>query len=1588
MYGYTPAQINAIREHLRRIGVTRWPVTRAMAESLTYDSPRQMVDRVAASMGFVRPSDVLDNFDLSRAERQRVIVFLRSEAKEGPLKGIDIRDLPPAQRKAAVRKYGSGTLTNDPEEVEYLINQFAQQDYERRIVAAFESQERAAAAKARRQVQARERARERRRQPRQRAEANVKFSYELVPAESSEGRFDTTVRTNVSGATRLTKETRFVGTATLHFDRSRAKAPGSVYRESQTFTVDAVGALAAAAAVDGAINGELRKMDSDSVTHMVTPVSVDYNIGPFYPNGKLQDVRMRNAWHPQITDNMYKYSTERLGDWDTRRGRCVFDYLLKRYRTNRNKWMTEASLCEVFAQGYGGNVPDFLTEGVNTRDLVLLCRKLRTSLYAMNDNEKVFHVYRPADDGLEQDYNSPSLVYRIHGNHFYPIIDKASVHAAATCAILTKSDSVATRHAPKSTKEPSKAPAIVAAEGVKDTIEYIARIMAETETLPSKVRYSDGQVISFEISGNVHKVNQHVEATEIVCKSAEIQNTGQSMNTLLYQIVRKATGVDMPTSTLNPHMFDVLTAPRIKDKAHFGLYGAWNQTGFDPIKDIPAGSELLSYDIARCHTSVAMEPAEPFYIFTNVTEWVSCTPERRKVTPGLYWVETKEYRILFKGCGVYSAACINKAFDEGLDFVVTRAAMAETFFPEGLTRKIVDAVTEVIPCEDLQKSTLNSGWGTMGKHQSQKFSLGNLNSSYEQICAELSDIAKDPMKRLYIHQFSVKTPAGPVTHWLYGHSQDVLHTSNNVPAYIQILDQANMRLYDMVKAMGGFETLPDGRPKLVFLKTDCAVVIDGREPVYRDGYSGPGSYRVCNTPNIKYVPPHTCPVFVEPRDWETHESINDSDQWKEVMDIVDTHGGCLLTGRAGTGKSFIIQQIRKYVEAAGGKCMVMAPTHVASKNIGGRTIHGTLGLGFSTAAKETAIAEESAEPVPAGDSDEKPRTSTNCAITSVFAKLRRERTLVIVDEVSMLNSDMLTILSEMKRQTGCRFLLVGDDRQCGPIESNGLQSYFNHSSVKFIANFHLVELTTPKRYDMVMWELTSNVNDIKLSMFETCSQMGDRYYTAHHLCHLNQTRRVINAKVNNFWANMRRFNCTYELLASAHGDIDDEYAQDMYVYPGLPLMARVNERDEEDRDTYILTNGEMFRVSDIGVDADSGETIVDVMPEDADADTKPIQVPLTKLQAKFLMGYATTVHKVQGLTIDRDIVIHDWFSPSMDDRVKYTALTRVKSANRIHIETVRNDEAFTEYMFRDIILTKIKGHIREDVRKGLVTRAVAASSQYIDVKYIRDLWTQQSGVCALRCHDQCQGDMLMTARKKSQSQFTIDRKDNKLGHVKGNVQLACLRCNTMNPHERMSRVVTTAIAAVAQVTTPVEGQEPWDGDDEVYTEPIFVGAAPAAPPPQVDTPCSLVFEVDMKPLWDKRISTNDVCFSMRRFMFNHLESAFMKNNVKICRDPITNAIVDNDFICHRFEGRDVLQMVFPHMALPSAVAVQIAEAISSDTGFPVKVVVPVSTEYDTVLKREGTYMTWGFVSDHPANTWGPLHWEERVGAKAHFNKGW
>jgi hypothetical protein len=351
----------------------------------------------------------------------------------------------------------------------------------------------------------------------------------------------------------------------------------------------------------------------------------------------------------------------------------------------------------------------------------------------------------------------------------------------------------------------------------------------------------------------------------------------------------------------------------------------------------------------------------------------------------------------------------------------------------------------------------------------------------------------------------------------------------------------------------------------------------------------------------------------------------------------------LLTGRAGTGKSWFIRELVRKDPLT--PQVVLAPTGLAAMNIGGQTIHSFFGF----------------PPRPLIGLDDKP----NWFFTKNVRVLKR----IIVDEISMLRADVLDAMDKRLRQArksvqpfgGVQMLLVGDFYQLPPVvrgEEGRLLEDAGYSSAYAFAAHSLreaivshYELTEIRRQtDPVFIDLLQSLRD-RRRVEDAVEALNAECYSAPALPSpvlLTATNSVADQYNARGLAALPGAAQVFE--GALQGDVPKSGApSDRLPAPmqlALKRGARVifTQNDAEAR----WVNGTLGTVTELGgetvsVRIDGAEEDVEVArsswPQQRWTFDEKTQTMKAEEQFRFLQfplapAWAITIHKAQGMTLE------------------------------------------------------------------------------------------------------------------------------------------------------------------------------------------------------------------------------------------------------------------------------------------------------------------------------------------------------------------
>ena len=157
---------------------------------------------------------------------------------------------------------------------------------------------------------------------------------------------------------------------------------------------------------------------------------------------------------------------------------------------------------------------------------------------------------------------------------------------------------------------------------------------------------------------------------------------------------------------------------------------------------------------------------------------------------------------------------------------------------------------------------------------------------------------------------------------------------------------------------------------------------------------------------------------------------------RHAWDFVEHTGiSIFLTGKAGTGKTTFLRTLKK---KSSKRSIIVAPTGVAAINAGGMTIHSFFQLPLSPFVPEANF-------------------KNRFDYSKEKRKIIRTLDLLIIDEISMVRSDVLDAIDSVLRRFrehekpfgGVQLLMIGDLQQLTPVVTPEdeviLQRYYDTS---------------------------------------------------------------------------------------------------------------------------------------------------------------------------------------------------------------------------------------------------------------------------------------------------------------------------------------------------------------------------------------------------------------------------------------------------------------------------------------------------------------------------------------------------------------
>lgn len=461
-----------------------------------------------------------------------------------------------------------------------------------------------------------------------------------------------------------------------------------------------------------------------------------------------------------------------------------------------------------------------------------------------------------------------------------------------------------------------------------------------------------------------------------------------------------------------------------------------------------------------------------------------------------------------------------------------------------------------------------------------------------------------------------------------------------------------------------------------------------------------------------------------------------------LFDLVEhTTRSVFLTGRAGTGKTTFLNELTKKTKK---NFAVVAPTGIAAINAGGSTIHSMFGLPLSTFVPTS-------HDIDRNKAINIPQLLPHLRYQSAKLKLLRSLELLIVDEVSMLRADVLDMMDIALRKSrrspaafgGVQLLFVGDLYQLPPVvkdtTENVLYEYYRSPyffDAKAFERLQLLTVELNKVYRQTDAAFLNILNAIREKDVDNIDfeKLNSRYQPS-----FEEDEGYVQLVSHNYMAdaiNNQKLQSLTSKSFNFPADINGDFRESMYPN-GVSLELKVGAQvmfirnDTSPEKQYF--NGRLATIcyidkEKISVQLKDSKERIDIRKElwenkkyvtDKEGKIKEDVVGSYK-QYPIRLAWAVTIHKSQGLTMDK--VIIDAGKSFANGQV-YVALSRCRTLEGI----VLKSKITTNILFDD---NRIHDFHKETNANDKVDNIIADEKyHYVLEKLLRQLnmsWMDES----------------------------------------------------------------------------------------------------------------------------------------------------------------------------------------------------------------------------------------------------------------------
>lgn len=647
--------------------------------------------------------------------------------------------------------------------------------------------------------------------------------------------------------------------------------------------------------------------------------------------------------------------------------------------------------------------------------------------------------------------------------------------------------------------------------------------------------------------------------------------------------------------------------PEVKEALNNNLNCAFHEYWEEPTQD------AFGFDCSKHYPSTLLLNKMDFAVFDPMDEIQEYNG--RDIVCGYYYVKTNNY-FPMRGCGWYEAEAVIEYLQDG---IISKENIRFMIIPRHTIKHnhFHNFVKDIFNLFGDQAKTAINGWiGTLRKAERkviQHIFTTSFKRAYLLTCGLENANVKVIESNNQVLAYHVKNIS----------KFDITYT--NIGIYRKVYDMSAVLLWRMVKLVG--------QEYLIGIHTDSLYFKGGnRNIISNDTFKinesvTVGEYRSVGVPSMDMIKTISkrgennreftlvvkcklTPVEVDVVEMIKDHAPYDGDAFNKPL------LGAMINGKAGTGKSYTCKEIKQLLNQKNIKYLCLSPTHTASLKVGGMTLHR--GLMINPMRKQIEF-------------------NHIMHLKKIGVKV------LLIDEISMISSDMWGLIYDIKTIGGFTIYGFGDFNQLSPVnEEQYYEGYKNSRLLRLIFDYNIQELKIKYRQinDQDFAQLDAEFENVLATGKINANKFGSE------ICDyaIAWTNKTVDA---------HNFRVMKEKATKDKTSV--KLNKGLYLFKDLPVLSNVTCQDYLNNERFTVLSYSNKDVNLMSIRYDSDEKEKEYL----------ITVSLDNFQKHFSPAYCMTVHKAQGAEFNHPYTIYQYHL--MNKNMLYTALSRTKKMCYINL---------------------------------------------------------------------------------------------------------------------------------------------------------------------------------------------------------------------------------------------------------------------------------------------------------------------------------